>query len=131
MGWCIDNVAIVCEEEARGSVELARLELADVKQSVQTQAVSRFQNACTDGNDEGCYSYAVLLAEGVMQTPNVSKATELLQQTCGNGHAKSCAQMGLITLGQASNQEDATKSTTFYQQACELGTEDALGGLNT
>ena len=124
----LTTFAIVCEEESRGCVELARLELADVSQSVQNQALGRFQDACNEGNAEGCYSYGILLAEGVFQAPDVSQATGLLLQTCEKGHAKSCAQMGLITLGQASNQEDAVTSTKFYQQGCELGSTEGCFG---
>ena len=109
----LTTFAIVCEDEPRGCVELARLELADVKQSVQNQAVTRLKNACESGSAEGCYSYGVLLADGVHQAPNVPKAIDLLSKTCESGHAKSCSQMGLVTLGRASNQEDASRSTVL------------------
>ena len=124
----LTTFAVVCEDEPRGCVELARLELADSRQSIQTQAVERLRNACDLGNAEGCYSYGVLLAEGVLQAPNVEKATEILRKTCSDGHSKSCAQMGLITLGQASNQQDAVRSTEFYQRGCELGSTEGCFG---
>ncbi len=118
----------VCETAPRGCVELARLELASNQQSVQQQALKRLNSACEQGSLEGCYSQAVLLADGVYQKPNPSKALELLSVGCEANHAKSCAQMALLTLANAKDAEQATVATGLYQKACGLySTEGCFG----
>lgn len=118
-----------CRVEPRGCVELARLELGSPEIAVQTKAVERLKSACEQGNLEGCYSWATLLADGVAVDVNVPKATELLTTGCTEGHAKSCASQALLSMGTAQNAQGALAATRLYERGCELGSTEACVGV--
>ena len=118
----------VCDDDPRGCVELARLELSSPQESLQLQGMKRLQDSCEQGDREGCYSHAILLADGVLQQPNPTKALNILEEGCTQRHAKSCAQLGLLNLANATDAAGAADSTRYYQQACELfSTEGCFG----
>jgi len=112
--------ASVCETETRGCVELGRLELADSRSSIQAQGAKRFKDACQQGDQEGCYSQAILLADGVMSQPDPTTAKALLTKGCEQGHAKSCTQLGLLSLAEATDAQTAAIATDFYEKGCSL-----------
>ena len=119
----------VCTAEPRGCVELARLELGSPDVVIQTKAMGRLKSACELGSLEGCYSYATLLADGVVSDVDVTKASELLSSGCTQGHGKSCASQALLSMGTAQSPDDALASTQLYERGCELGSTEACLGV--